>query len=110
MLVAACGGARPDAVQWLVTWDETVELIPAEADLGEDPPKEQCDTVLASLREAQESVIPTPDDTLDVTVNEWLMVAEGAFFECPPAPDGFAGAYKKLTQLEDQVTAFLASG
>jgi hypothetical protein len=105
--LAACGGARPTASAWSITWENTLNLVPEQSDLGEDPPKEQCETILASLREAQEDVIPTPDDLLDLTVNEWLLVAEGAFFECPPPEGGFDGAYRKLSQLEAEVDAFL---
>lgn len=108
LLLGSCGGgARPTASAWSITWDNTVALVPDEASLGEDPPKEQCETILASLRGAQEDVIPTPDDLLDVTVNEWLMVAEGAFFECPPSEGGFEAAYKKMAQLESEVDAFV---
>lgn len=107
LLVSCGGGTRPTASAWVIAWDNTVALVPDEASLGADPPKEQCETILASLREAQEDVIPTPDDHLDVTVNEWLMEAEGAFFECPPSEGGFEAAYKTLAQLESEVDAFL---
>lgn len=55
-------------------------------------------------------LFPTPDPALDPVVEEWVRVAEDAFFECPPSsasiPD-LASAYAELQRLEAEVEVVL---
>lgn len=58
-------------------------------------------------------LVPTPDPALDEVVDDWVRLAEDAFFECPPAsnqvPD-FATAYAELRKLQAEVGAVIDAG
>jgi len=104
---AACSSNRPTASEWESDWNAVVSLIPDESLLDDDPTG-VCQEVLVSLREQKETLFPSPDELLDETVRQWLEVAEGMFFDCPP-PNGFSESYAQLDELAAEVDAGLNS-
>ncbi len=103
ILVAACGSARPTVSEWENDWNAIVALIPDESSLSGDP-GEICESTLVLLRENTETLFPAPDDLIADSARQWLEVAEGMFFECPPA-DGFSDSYDQLDVLEAEIDA-----
>lgn len=106
LMISACGETRPNATSWEEDWSNVVAIVPGQ-DFLDDDPSELCKTTLASLRESEQVLFPTPDASLDDPVRSWLEIAEGAFFECPPADGGFPDAYTELDRLEAEVEASL---
>jgi hypothetical protein len=111
LVVAACGTSRPSADEWAPQWHDLTAAIPSTAALGDPPDETVCRDSLGLLRSSRGDLFPTPDQDIDDAVNEWVSVAEDAFFECPPSsqavPD-FAAAYEQLARLEAEVEAALA--
>ena len=103
VVVAACGPVRPTVAEWENDWDAIVALIPDESSLGTDP-EALCEATLVSLRDQKETLFPAPDDLIAGSVRQWLEVAEGMFFECPPS-DGFSDSYDQLEILEAEIEA-----
>lgn len=111
LLAAGCAEARPSIEDWDEAWRNAVALIPEESALADPPSEEMCENVLVSLRASADSLFPAPSPSLDETVQSWLEVAEGAFFDCPPAGaefDSFSSAYEAMSQLEAEVEGVLA--
>ncbi len=105
MMVSACGLIeRPQPPQWIPLWEDTKAVLPDLA-VGE-PSEVECSAALVLLREAAPTLRPTPDDSIDETVDRWLQIAEETMFECP-ADTGdftmFGAAYLELDRLADQV-------
>lgn len=105
MIASACGSvARPETADWIPTWEAARTSLP---DLADGEPDEQtCSTALVQLREVAPDLRPTPDDSIDQTVDRWLVIAEETMFECP-ADTGefntFESAYTELGRLADQI-------
>lgn len=111
LMATACSEPRPSIEAWDQSWRNVTSLIPAESTLGDPPSEEACENVLVSLRASEDSLFPAPSQSLEETVRSWLEVAEGAFFDCPPAGDdfdGFSSAYEALSQLEAEVEGALS--
>lgn len=112
LTVSACGPRdRPDFDAWRTDWEAALGVIPPPA-FADAPDEATCERVVGELREARESLIPTPDITLDGTVREWIAIAEQTFFECPPREGevvGFAEAYEELDRLRLEVEAVLGA-
>jgi len=102
---------RPDAATWLRGWQSINALVPDQSDLGTPPDASLCQTTLGMIRERSEDLFPTPSGTVDELVNEWVAIAEAAFFECPPEGEDIASfddAYRELRRVENSVTSALA--
>lgn len=110
-LVVSCGGAdRPAPAEWQTAWTAVIEGIPSEAELGTTPDRETCDAVLSFLRDSAAGLSPKPDAAIEDVVDEWVQIAEDAFFECPPREGeiaSFADAYAELRRLEAEVATVL---
>jgi hypothetical protein len=105
VLVSACGLIeRPQPAQWIPLWEDAKAILP-DLTVGE-PSEAECSAALVLLREAAPALRPTPDDSIDETVDRWLLIAEETMFECP-ADTGdlttFDAAYLELDRLADQV-------
>lgn len=111
VITVSCGGAdRPSVDEWQPAWTAVIEGIPAEADLGAAPDRPTCDAVLAFLRDSVADLSPKPDAAIEDVVDEWVQIAEDAFFECPPREGevaSFADAYAELRRLEAEVATVL---
>lgn len=113
LLTACSSPERPDAATWLPHWEEEIAAIPSQDDLGDPPDQALCQDTLASVREENEDLLPSPSVTVDDLVTEWIQVAEAAFFDCPPEGDdidSFDAAYEELARIEESVETALSSG
>lgn len=111
VVVGACGNAsRPSAAEWIPRWETIVASLPPLESIGTPPSEELCQETLGVLRTDQGHLIPSPDPAIDDVVQQWVQVAENAFFECPPSsedvPD-MAAAYDELSRLEAEVNVAL---
>ncbi|MCL1599605.1 MAG: hypothetical protein M3094_10495 [Actinomycetia bacterium] len=110
LVASACSTVRPTVAEWEPTWESITAAIPPQEVVGEAPPRALCNQVLASLREGQADLFPTPDIAIDDTVKDWVTIAEDAFFECPPDNDeigSFSDAYAEMLRLEREVELVL---
>lgn len=106
VLVGCSSGDRPDVASWLPAWESIQEVIPSQAALGSPPDEALCQDVLAELRSSSADLRPSPSDDIESLVNEWVEVAEGAFFDCPPEDEeGFSGTYEELARIGDSIDA-----
>jgi hypothetical protein len=112
LTLSACGGEdRPDTASWLPQWEAITSVIPDQAALGDPPSEELCQDTLASIRTENDGLLPSPSVTVDDLVNEWVAVAEAAFFDCPPEGseiDSFSAAYEELSRIENSVDTALS--
>lgn len=107
-MLSACSQPRPTVAEWEPTWDRISAAIPSE--LGEDPSPAECTEILAFLRSNRAELFPTPDLAIDDTVTDWVEIAEGAFFECPPdnaQVGSFAEAFGELVRLQGEIESVL---
>lgn len=113
LVLAACGSeSRPNAPIWEVPWNEMIALIPEQDSLGSPPDQDTCQTTLAAIREHSAELLPSPSVTIDDLANEWISVAEMAFFGCPPVGQDIASfddAYAELSRIEESVAVALDS-
>lgn len=107
LTLAGCGSPnRPDVASWLPAWVSIQDVIPPPGDLGSPPDEALCQDVLAELRSSSDDLRPAPSDDIESLVNEWVEVAEAAFFDCPPEDEGgFSDAYDELTRIGDSIDA-----
>ena len=105
MIVSACSSvSRPGTAEWTPTWEAAKAVLPDIA-VGE-PDEATCSDALVQLREIAPDLRPTPDDSIDETVDRWLVVAEETMFECPPETgpfNSFEAAYRELGNLSDEI-------
>lgn len=110
-MLASCGeGDRPSTEAWLAEWESLTASVPTEAELGDPPDSDLCARTLARIREAAPDIRVTPDLASDAPVEEWVSVAEAAFFECPPDSGeitSFAETFEELDRIEREVAAGL---
>lgn len=80
---AACGGddARPDASTWGPTWVARQALVP-DAPTILDGEEDVCGERLGMFRSEMPALRPTPSETLDSSIDEWIALAETIVFEC----------------------------
>ncbi len=109
LVLTACSDPRPAASSWADEWNRAKALVPQESAVADDMSPIVCDQVLTALREDTDTLFPTPSQALDEQVEQWLEIAKGAYFECPPANGGFAAAYKELDPLVAGIDASLES-
>ncbi len=84
--------------------------MPTLDELGDPPDRDVCGHALGVLRSERPDLLPAPDPALDVAVEEWVVIAEDAMFECPPSSHEIADlaqAYEELARLEAEVNAVL---
>ena len=105
MIVSACSSvARPETSEWIPIWEAAQAVLPDIA--AGEPDEETCSTALVQLREVAPDLRSTPDDSIDETVDRWLVIAEETMFECPPDTGefiSFESAYTELDLLGDQI-------
>ena len=105
LIVSACSSvSRPATAEWTPTWEAAKAVLPDIA--GGEPDEETCSAALVQLREVAPDLRPTPDDSIDETVDRWLVIAEETMFECPPDTgelNSFESAYTELDLLGDQI-------
>ena len=90
--------------EWTPTWETARAILPDLA--GGEPDDATCSTALVQLREVAPDLRPTPDDSIDATVDRWLLIAEETMFECPAVTgdfNSFESAYAELGLLADQI-------
>lgn len=112
IVLAACGGEEPDAASWARQWEALVAVVPDEADIGSPPDTARCRDILAALREQSAELSPAPTTTITELVNEWVSVAEAAFFGCPPESEDIASfeeAYQEMERIAESVETALAN-
>jgi len=111
VILAACSSAsRPTVAEWQLRWDALVDGIPTSAEIGRPPDQSLCTDGLGLVRSSQAGLFPTPDRAIDDAVNEWVSVAEDAFFECPPSSSAIPDmdfAYGQLARLEAEISVVL---
>lgn len=110
MLVSCTSTDRPDIGIWNDRWETMTSIIPDQGDLGEPPDEALCRSTLAQIREKSDTIFPSPSVTVDDLAEEWVTVAEEAFFDCPPEGQdihSFDDAYRELDRLERSVMAAL---
>ena len=102
---SACSSvSRPETAEWTPTWETAKAVLPDLA--AGEPDEETCSNALVQLREIAPDLRPTPDDSIDETVDRWLVVAEETMFECPADTgdfNSFESAYLELDLLGDQI-------
>lgn len=112
VVLAGCSSAgRPTVAEWQPAWDQLVDGIPTASEIGQPPDRSLCTQGLGLVRSSQAGLFPTPDRAIDDAVNEWVSVAEDAFFECPPSSSAIPDmdfAYGQLARLEAEISAVLA--
>lgn len=112
LLLMGCESTeRPDSGTWRESWQQMVALIPDREDLEVTAQEEICQQVLAEVREGTSTLLPAPSMTVDDLVNEWVSVAETAFFECPPREEelqSFDDAYAELDHIEESIETALS--
>ena len=111
--VLSCSPANvePDAATWLEKWDGIVATVPDLATLAPEPDPEFCQSVLSELRTESEDLLPSPNPAVDALARDWVELAEGSFFECPPDGEeigSFAEAYEEMERLEEAVADALS--
>lgn len=107
IVLSACAGGRPTFDEWLPLWEHAVGAIPTEEVVVSATSQALCESTLADLRVHQGSLVPTPRDSIDDTVRDWIEVAERIFFECPPV-GGFSQSYAELRRLATEIDAVIA--
>lgn len=105
-LTACARPGRPTVDEWLPAWDHAVRSIPELDDLATGQTRDLCDEALVDLRIHRADLFPTPDESIDGTVDSWVETAEHTFFECPPT-EGFEAAYGKLERFEAEIEVVL---
>lgn len=111
LLVACDSGTRPSAATWRPDWQALLEVIPDQSELGDPPDESLCQSTLADVREQSEGLLPTPSGSIDELAQEWVSIAEQAFFDCPPTGQdigSFDDAYAELRRVEESVETALA--
>ncbi|HEU4894408.1 MAG TPA: hypothetical protein VFT85_01120 [Acidimicrobiia bacterium] len=113
LFLVACGSeSRPNPLVWEMGWNEMLAVVPDQDTLGSPPDQDTCQTALAAIRENTSELQPAPSVAIDDLVNEWVMVAEAAFFGCPPEGQdisSFDDAYAELLRIEEAIAAALES-
>lgn len=105
LLTGACTSTvRPELLAWEDTWATARAVVPTIEVLRGEDTSDVCNRALGRLRELREELLPTPDEVLDVTVDEWLGVAEGMLFECPPVNDpDYSTSFATLSRIEAEI-------
>ncbi len=113
VVVAACIPARPSPADWASRWESAVASLPPRPGPGGSIDPATCERTLGELRLQRNDLLPSPDDRLDETVDQWFRLAEEMFFECPVKLGPYAGwdrGYDELARLRAAVDAFLSAG
>jgi hypothetical protein len=112
LMLAGCSSTdRPDAERWRLDWQMMVSLIPDQFELGDPPNQELCQETLAGIRAQSEDLLPSPASSIDELANQWISIAEEAFFDCPPEGQeiaSFDDVYIEMQRVQDSVDTALA--
>lgn len=112
LLLMGCGTTdRPDPATWRESWQQMLSVIPDQEELDLPFPEETCQQILAEIRDGAGSLLPAPSRTVEDLVNEWVGVAQTAFFECPPQEqdfESFDDAYTELNRIEESIETALS--
>lgn len=104
--MTSCGD-RPEPVdEWEVLWLSTVARV-SEASTP-DITRQQCEDMVAYLREQRTVVTPVPLEDLRTPVDGWFSEAEGIFFDCDLADSRVEESLVTLEALEGEVESVLA--
>lgn len=106
-LAAACAESRPTFDVWKSDWERVSTGIPTRADLESDSSRSTCEEALALVQTSRTTLLPTPDKAIDDTVSDWLGLARGTYFDCPP-PEGFDDAYATLDRLAAEIAVVIS--
>lgn len=112
LVVVGCAASdRPEAAEWQTEWQAIVDVIPDESEIGDPPSEDLCRTTLADVRTLSEDLLPAPTASIDDLANEWVSLAEEAFFDCPPEGqdvDSFEDAYNEMRRVQNSIETALA--
>lgn len=90
-------------------WTSTRDLVPDAAGFlegGED----LCGEVLGEVRARREELLPTPTETLDELVKEWVTDVEGLSLDCPNDRDEVDERLATIDVLRDAVNTATEAG
>lgn len=104
--VTACDTQPLPLDEWERSWRETVEFVQASA--GPGITVEECEDVLAYLREQRDALGPTPLPDLEAPVDSWFAVTESVFFDCQLAGAGAQESLETARALEGEVDVVLS--
>ncbi len=109
LLAASCGGDndRPSDAAWEQTWELQRGLIPPIDELVAGDTA-FCDDLDGRARTALPTLLPTPDESLDKTVQDWIDHAETIAYECPHDRDELVQSLHRLEVLASEIDAGLA--
>jgi hypothetical protein len=108
-IASGCGGDdRPSDADWAVTWERERALVPTVDELL-DGGRRLCDDLVGEYRESMPRLTPTPSDTLDDAVQEWVEEAESLVFECPDDTVEIEARLADLDVLATEIDAGLAA-
>lgn len=109
VLVSACESTqRPTRSEWAPKWTSLTSVIPDLNELRGSEMQTICAETVANLRVLSETVMPTPNQTIDGLAEEWAELAQSSFFQCPPDnadQRSFSEVYSELERLEQAILA-----
>ena len=85
-------------------WEDAQAQLPEITETG--PTDQECSQALARLREIAPELRPTPEDSIEETVDKWLAIAQETMFGCPEETGElktFEAAYAELGRLAGQI-------
>lgn len=95
---------EPADAAWLPVWEAEralVDDIAADVASGD----ERCNELLGDLRASRETLLPTPNEVLDESVESWLALAESLAFDCPSDADEVVERVHDLEVLRAEIDA-----
>lgn len=106
----ACGGAdaRPAASAWSPTWVERQALVP-DAQTILDGGEELCGERLGTFRTEMPALRPTPSESIDSAIDEWIALTETIVFECSDDAAVLDEQLGRLDAIAAEVDAGLAA-
>ena len=84
LALGGCGeeaSDRPALTEWQPEWLGTRDLVPSAGRI-EDDGAAVCGDFLGEVRERRDGLLPTPDPTLDDSVDKWIADAEALGLDC----------------------------
>ena len=106
---ASCKDAsRPALADWEPTWRELSSRVHTSARAGESISAADCESLLAAARQAGAELLPSPDQTLQTAVEDWVVLGESIGASCQAHPD-LRLALDDLANAERRVNAAAAA-
>lgn len=108
--LGACGGDdRPTVADWQAEWLIDRSLVPTE-DQVVSGGKELCDELVGEFRDEFGGLTPSPVESLDATVEDWVQLTESLVFDCPHDDESdLAHRYAEIQILNDEIVAGIRS-